>query len=83
MNEDGTPFRIVIDNTFETRNVVNSPKTMLSVKKIDDHTKLKLYVDPFIKNIEIIAINSGKARFINCNFLIEHLSRYCPSKYNQ
>lgn len=70
INEDGTPLRIVNDSILDTKNVANNPKIMVHVNMIDGNIKLKLDVDKFIKNIEMIAINSGKARFINCNHLI-------------
>lgn len=70
MNEDGTPLRTVRDSILDTTNVINTPKMMVNVSNIADNTEPKLEVEKFMKNMEIIAINSGKARFINCNFLV-------------
>ena len=70
MNEDGTPLRTVRDSILDTTNVINIPKMMVNVSKIADNTEPKLEVEKFMKNMEIIAINSGKAQFINRNFLV-------------
>ena len=70
MKEDGMPLRIVSDKILETTNVANIPKIMVSVSRTDDNTKPIFDADKFMKNMEIIAINSGKALFINCNFLV-------------
>ena len=68
MNEDGMPFRMVRDNILDIRNVVNNPKMMVAVSTNDESIKLKFVSDRSIKNIDIIAINSGKAQFTNRNF---------------
>ena len=68
MNEDGMPFRMVRDNILDIRNVVNNPKMMVAVSTNDESIKLKFASDKSIKNIDIIAINSGKAQFTNRNF---------------
>ena len=68
MNEDGMPFRMVRDNILDIRNVVNNPKMMVAVSTNDESIKLKFVSDKSIKNIDIIAINSGKAQFTNRNF---------------
>ncbi len=83
MNDDGIPLRMVTDKIFETKNVANNPKIMVDVNMIDDSIKLKLDVDRFIKNMDIIAINSGKAQFISYNFLILHLDMYYPKTHFQ
>ena len=70
INDDGMPLRIVSDNIFDTKNVVNNPKIIINVSMTADNIESKCGADKFIKNIDIIAINSGKAQFINCNFLV-------------
>ena len=78
INEDGTPLRIVNDNNLETKNVVSIPRTIVHVNISADNIKLTFGVNVFIKNIDMIAINSGKAQFINCNFLIRFLELCYP-----
>ena len=58
------------DSSLDTKNVVNSPKIIVHVNIIAENIKLETDVDKFMKNIDMIAINSGKAQFIDCNFLI-------------
>ncbi len=70
INEDGTPLRKVDDSTLETKNVANTPKMMVHVSMIADNTNPEPDVERFMKNIDMIAINSGKAQFISCNFLV-------------
>ncbi len=70
INDDGMPLRIVNDKIFDIKNVANNPKIIVDVNIIDDSIKLKFDADRSIKNIDIIAINSGKAQFSNCDFLI-------------
>lgn len=70
MNEEGTPLRTVRDSILETRNVASNPKIIVNVSINADNIKLRLDLDRFIKNMDMIAINSGKAQFINGNFLI-------------
>ena len=58
MNDDGMPFMIVEDNIFDTMSITVKLNNMVNVS-IRDEAKL----DDVAKNIEIIAINSGKAQF--------------------
>lgn len=54
------PFIIVDDSIFDTTSITVKLAKMVNVS-INDETRL----DEVAKNIEIIAINSGKAQFSN------------------
>lgn len=64
MNEDGMPFIIVEDNIFDTTSITVKLDNIVNVN-IKDETKL----DDVAKNMDIIAINSGKAQFSYYAFL--------------
>ena len=61
VNEDGMPFKIVMDNIFETTNVINMPTIITQTNNIADKIDCPKPTAVPIKNIDIIAIIVGKA----------------------
>lgn len=59
VKEDGTPFSSVLDNTPETRNVINTPSTITAVSIIAARSVAPGPPSVPMKNIVISAINVG------------------------
>ena len=58
-NDDGSPFKIVLESSFETTNVITTPKTITAKRINVEVILLKNPVAEPTKNIEIIAISVG------------------------
>ena len=62
VNEEGTPFRTVADNSLVIARVVKIPRTMVAVRRMVDRTDALKPVAAPTKNIVIIEISVGKAQ---------------------
>lgn len=62
VNEEGTPFRTVADNSLVIARVVKIPRTMVAVRRRVDKTDALKPVAAPTKNIVIIEISVGKAQ---------------------
>ena len=62
VNEEGTPFRTVADNSLVIARVVKIPRTMVAVRRRVDRTDALKPVAAPTKNIVIIEISVGKAQ---------------------
>lgn len=58
MKDDGTPFKSVSDNSLETANVINIPKSITAVSIIADRALSNTPALP-MKNMVIIVIIAG------------------------